>query len=71
MDPELAKRIKFNGLLNALLRRFLVSDQEYVKHILPHIPASQLWCAELAEREIKSYLLNGRKRIDGATESQG
>jgi hypothetical protein len=52
---------RFMLRLNELLRLFDVTDEEYVRNVLPHIPVAQIWNKERAEREIRAYLDRGRK----------
>jgi hypothetical protein len=47
------------------LKRFNVTDQEYLEHILPHIHEAHLWNTEIAEKEIRLY----RERRSNAAKS--
>jgi hypothetical protein len=56
---------RFCVWLDQALKRFNVTDREYLEHILPRIHEAHLWNTDVAEQEIRLY----RERRSNAAKS--
>ena len=60
MDPELSKAL-LQKRIDAILLQFGVTDSEFVAYVLPRVPASRLFDADVMQREIRRFAVEMRR----------